>query len=91
MTPEATRKRSPRHVLTLRLALRDTEPEVWRRVLVQSDLTLHALHRIFQILMQWYDYHLYMFTIGERRFEDGSTMSPSKGSNPGGRACGCPG
>jgi hypothetical protein len=66
-----SRKRRARHVLTLRLALRDTKPEVWRRVLVRSDLTLHALHRIFQILMQWYDYHLYMFTVGERRFEDG--------------------
>ncbi len=57
-------------MLTLRLSLRETEPEVWRRVLVQSDLTLHALHRIFQLLMQWSDYHLYVFTVGERRFED---------------------
>jgi len=40
--------------------------------MVQSDLTLHGLHRVFQLLMQWYDYHLYVFTVGGRRFEDAS-------------------
>jgi len=70
-TSSRRRKRPTRHVLRLRLSLRETEPEVWRRVVVQSDLTLHGLHRVFQILMQWYDYHLYVFTVGNRRFEDG--------------------
>lgn len=71
MTIKPNQKGHARHVLTLRMSMKNTEPEIWRRVLVQSDLTLHALHRIFQILMQWYDYHLYMFNLGERLFEDG--------------------
>ncbi|HEX6940576.1 MAG TPA: plasmid pRiA4b ORF-3 family protein, partial [Longimicrobiales bacterium] len=42
---------------------------VWRRVLVPEEITLHGLHRIVQILMQWYDYHLYDFEIRGERYE----------------------
>jgi hypothetical protein len=62
------RRRGP-EVLFLRISLKGSEPEVWRRVLVHSDTTLQGLHRVIQIVMQWQDYHLYEFVIRGERYE----------------------
>lgn len=32
--------------------------------------TLHQLHRVIQMVFGWLDYHLYMFAIDGRRFEE---------------------
>jgi Plasmid pRiA4b ORF-3-like protein len=48
----------------LRLAVRDVEPEIWRRILVRPGVTLEKLHRIIQHLMGWLDYHLHQYRIG---------------------------
>ena len=53
----------------LRVTLLEIEPPIWRSILVRADTTLHELHRVIQMLFQWYDYHLYRFDIGERGFE----------------------
>ena len=64
-----SRSRIP-HNLVLRVSLTGIEPEIWRRVRVPDNYTLHRLHRVFQLLFGWQDYHLYDFRIGERRFEE---------------------
>lgn len=61
------RRRS--EILWLKITLEESQPLVWRRVLVRSDITLHSLHRIIQVLMGWYDYHLYEFFVRGRRYE----------------------
>jgi hypothetical protein len=55
--------------IRLRVSLLEIEPTIWRSVLVRADIDLHELHRVIQMLFQWYDYHLYRFDIGERGFE----------------------
>jgi hypothetical protein len=55
-------------VLQLKLSLMDTEPVIWRRILVDDLSTLHQLHRMIQILMGWWDYHLYEFDVEGQRF-----------------------
>jgi hypothetical protein len=55
--------------IRLRVSLLEIEPTIWRSVLVKADIGLHELHRVIQMLFQWYDYHLYRFDIGERGFE----------------------
>ncbi len=55
-------------ILQLRLELVGSEPSIWRRTLVEDTGTLHALHRIIQLLMGWWDYHLYEFEVKGRRF-----------------------
>lgn len=55
--------------LELRVTVTEIEPPIWRLVRVPDDYTLHQLHRVFQLLFGWLDYHLYDFRIGERRFE----------------------
>lgn len=55
-------------VLQLKLTLLEAEPLIWRRILVDDSTTLHQLHRMIQILMGWWDYHLYQFTVGGVRY-----------------------
>ncbi len=62
-------KRKPKY-LQFRIWLDEIEPQIWRRVLVPADISLHGLHRIIQLMFEWYDYHLYEFTIGERRYQE---------------------
>jgi hypothetical protein len=45
----------------LRLSLIDSNPEIWRRVLVPADYTLGELHDVIQIAMGWEDAHLHGF------------------------------
>lgn len=56
--------------LVLRVTVAEIEPAIWRLVKVPDEYTLHRLHRVFQLLFGWQDYHLYDFRIGERQFEE---------------------
>lgn len=52
----------------IKITLRDTEPEPWRRIRVRADVTLNRLHLIFQRAMGWTNSHLHEFEIRNRRF-----------------------
>ncbi|MGA2480276.1 MAG: plasmid pRiA4b ORF-3 family protein [Spirochaetia bacterium] len=54
--------------LQLRISVKDVKPEIWRKLLVSSDITLARLHAILQVLMGWRDNHLYAFVIDEKRY-----------------------
>jgi hypothetical protein len=47
----------------LTVVLRDTEPVVWRRIVVPTSLTLRQLHAVLQTAMGWEDYHLHLFDV----------------------------
>ena len=55
-------------IYQLKVTLLDTNPPIWRRLLVPSELTLAQLHDVLQIAMGWEDYHLHEFSAGGRRF-----------------------
>jgi hypothetical protein len=69
MPKRKVKPRLPRNHLVFDVRLRHIEPPIWRRVSVPEDYTLDQLHRIFQLLFGWLDYHLYEFRIADRRFE----------------------
>jgi hypothetical protein len=52
-------------IVTLRIALRDIEPPIWRRVAVPERYSLRGLHDVIQAVFNWQDYHLHQFEIGE--------------------------
>src|SRR5262249_30246227 len=54
-------------IATIRIELRHTEPVIWRQVEVPTSVTLKVLHDIVQIVMVWFDYHFWEFTIGGRK------------------------
>src|SRR5712691_1212445 len=58
-------RHAPRSVMRLRVSLIDSEPLVWRRLLVPAAVRLDKLHRIFQDTMGWTDSHLHMFRMDD--------------------------
>lgn len=48
----------------LRISLADSEPEIWRRVLVSPQVSLSDLHQVIQKAMGWEDMHEYAFDVG---------------------------
>jgi hypothetical protein len=50
-------------VFQLRVNLEDTEPEVWRRLLVPGSLRLDTLHLVLQAAMGWTDSHMHRFDV----------------------------
>jgi hypothetical protein len=72
----ATRPRRPSglrktpHWLVLHVSIDEIDPPIWRRIGVPDRLSLHQLHRVFQLAFGWLDYHLYEFRIGPRSFQE---------------------
>ena len=52
-------------VFELQVELRDSQPLIWRRLMVRQDTPLPLLHRILQVAMGWSDYHLHLFRVGD--------------------------
>jgi hypothetical protein len=64
----------------IKITLRDTEPEPWRRIRVRADIPLDRLHMIIQHAMGWTNSHLHEFEVRNRRFgmmlDDDFAMDP---------------
>ncbi len=54
-------------VFQFKIALNNSAPFVWRRILVPADYTFFALHCAIQNAMGWTDSHLHAFYIGEQK------------------------
>ena len=52
------------NVLTLTIELVGSKPRIWRRLALPGDLTLDAVHTLFQAAMGWTDSHLHRFQPG---------------------------
>ena len=59
---------SVNEIATVRIELRHTDPLIWRQGEVPTSITLTVLHDIIQAVMGWFDYHLWEFTIGKRKY-----------------------
>ncbi len=67
-------------VCTIRVELLDSDPLIWRQVEMPTSATLKVLHDVIQIVMRWFDYHLWEFTIGDRKY--GLPMDVDWGTEP---------
>jgi hypothetical protein len=52
-------------IYQLRIALRGSQPQIWRRVLAPGNWSLGALHYVIQVAMGWTNSHLHQFIIGD--------------------------
>ena len=73
-------KAKPIPVLKLKLSLRDSDPLIWRSIIVPTSTRLHGLHKMIQILMQWLDYHLYCFEFRGETYEEPDPEATGKNS-----------
>lgn len=55
-------------VFQIKITLRDSDPPIWRRVLVSSETKLSQLHCIIQRAMGWKNSHIHIFTVGTVNF-----------------------
>ena len=55
-------------IYQFKVRLKDVNPMIWRRFLIESNKTLKDLHYIIQILMGWTDYHLNEFIIKGQKY-----------------------
>lgn len=53
----------------LKVTLKGTKPEIWRRVLVDAYLTLDQVHEVVQAAFGSWNYHLYEFEFGRARYD----------------------
>jgi hypothetical protein len=65
-------RRSDVVVYRVRVHIDDSDPVIWRRLDLRSDLTLDLLHQVLQVAFDWTDSHLYRFSLGGRGFDRGS-------------------
>lgn len=59
----APKRRKPKHAYQFLVKLADSEPSVWRQIVVPGNMTLADLDRVIQAAMGWTNSHLHMFTI----------------------------
>ena len=60
----------------LRVSIQDTEPEIWRRLLVPETITIPELHRVLQAAFGWEDRHLYGIRCVDRLGEPRVIVGP---------------
>ena len=48
----------------LKITLKRSDPPIWRRIVVRSDIPLNRLHGVIQRVMGWTDSHLHHFFVG---------------------------
>jgi Plasmid pRiA4b ORF-3-like protein len=46
-----------------KVTLKGSVPKIWRRFLVENDITFDRLHLIIQSVMGWENYHMYTFNV----------------------------
>ena len=61
--PKTTQK-----IYQLKVTLKGSKPPIWRRLLIDSSVTLPELHSVLQVVMGWSDYHLHQFTAAGRQY-----------------------
>jgi hypothetical protein len=63
-------RRQSDRIYQLKLTLRETQPPIWRRLLVPADVRLSELHEIIQIALGWTDSHMHHFEVDGEYFSD---------------------
>ena len=61
------RMAKPTTIYQLKVTLKHTQPAIWRRLQVPSDIKLGKLHLVLQDALGWTNSHLHQFLVGERR------------------------
>jgi len=61
-------------VYRVRVHLDDSDPPIWRRLDLRSNLTLDLLHQVLQVAFDWTDSHLHRFSLGGSAFDHHSQL-----------------
>lgn len=59
-----------KEILQIKISLIDSDPLIWRRILIPSDFTLLKFHEVIQMVMGWRNSHLHQFLVGDEIYSD---------------------
>lgn len=62
-------------VCVIKVTLLGPQPPIWRRFLIEREITLRQLHKALQLVMGWSDSHLHQFVFQRRKVSDGILLS----------------
>jgi hypothetical protein len=62
--------KTPSKIYQIKVSLCETDPSIWRRLLIAGDTNLGLLHGILQISMGWQNSHLHQFMVEEAFYAD---------------------
>lgn len=75
VAPALTRnKKQKKAIYQLKISIKGAKPPIWRRVLVESEMSFYALHRTIQAIFNWEDYHLYQFFGNRGNYTDRDSL-----------------
>ena len=68
-------------ILQLKISLVGSSPMIWRRFLVEDNISFEDLHNIIQDIMGWDNYHLWEFKVENKRIapSDENDFNPAEG------------
>jgi hypothetical protein len=66
--PKKAKLQPAKEIYQVKVTLNNTNPPVWRSVLVPDNLSLAQFHILLQIVMGWDNCHLHQFEIGDKRY-----------------------
>ena len=69
-------------IFQLKVTLKDSNPPIWRKVQVPSDMTLSQLHDTLQIAVGWGDCYLHQFIVGTTRYSSDELVAFHEGHLP---------
>jgi hypothetical protein len=61
-------------VYRVQVHLDDSDPMIWRRLDLRSNLTLDMVHQVLQVAFDWTDSHLHRFSLGGGAFDHHSQL-----------------
>ncbi len=65
---EQTGPREGTPLYQLKITLKWSQPPIWRRIVVRSDMKLNRLHDAIQAVMPWTNSHLHQFIVGREYY-----------------------
>jgi hypothetical protein len=63
-----------KHIYQFKITLKGSKPSIYRTIIVEDDRTFYEFHHIIQIVMGWFNCHLYQFNTGAYCITDSSMV-----------------
>lgn len=64
------RQSSTTKIYQLKIGIKGAKPPIWRRILIEDDITYMGVHYIIQDVFDWENSHLFEFVAKTRRYTD---------------------
>lgn len=68
-------------IYQLKISIKGAKPPIWRRVLVEANISFYGLHMLIQEIFNWENYHMYQFDGNFGNYSDEEFIDEEYGYN----------